>query len=96
MAPGEATPLSHCPAAINLPGAHAPCPCAELTARFKTAPPVERCPATETIEAMRARHEEDTAAARAASVKALHELAVAIREARSRADALEALARRDG
>ena len=45
---------------------------------------------------MRARHERDMAVARAASVKALHELVVAIREANSRTDALEALARHHG
>lgn len=83
-----------CPAAIELRGLHVPCPCAEFAARFGTPPPRESCPATETAEQMRRRHDRDVAAARADTARALHQLSRAIRDAESRADALEALARR--
>lgn len=81
-----------CPAAIELPGLRAPCPCAELAAAFGTRPPADACPARETAREARRRHERDLAAARAETYRALHEVAVAIRKAESRADALGQLA----
>lgn len=83
-----------CPAVIDLPGLHAPCPCAELAAKFGTPPLREICPARESFAEMRRRHARDMAAARAATARALQELSQAVRDAESRADALEILGRR--
>jgi hypothetical protein len=91
----EAAPIAeNCPAEIELPGLHAPCPCAELAAKFGTPPPRESCPARETVAEARRRHARDREAARSAVYRALHDLSRAIRDAESQADTIEALAQR--
>lgn len=90
--PSETTQIAElCPAAIELPGLHAPCPCAEFAAKFGTRPPGGSCPARETVDEMRRRHARELAPVHAATRQALHELSQAIRDAESRAAALEAL-----
>jgi hypothetical protein len=84
----------NCPAATELPGLRAPCPCAEFAAKFGTPPPRESCPARETVAEARRRHARDGEAARSATHRALHDLARAVRDAESRAEGLEALHRR--
>jgi hypothetical protein len=83
-----------CPAAIELPGLRAPCPCAEIAAKFGTPPPRERCPARETVAEARHRHARNREEVRSATYRALHDLSRAIRDAESRGDAIEALAQR--
>lgn len=86
--------LEQCPAAIELPGLRAPCPCADFAAKFGTPPPADHCPARETVDEMRRQHGDDMAAVRSATAASLHELSRAIRAANSSVAALEALARR--
>lgn len=80
-----------CPAAIEMPGLRMPCPCADYAEKLGEPPPEDDCPARETLAEMRERHRRELAKAHAATIEALHDVSRAIRDAETRAEALEAL-----